>query len=278
MSPLDPELLEAWATKGSDPEQHVCDWIRRGAPLGIEAPIPTCGIFPPAEANNPDFPGHQEPEDALAQMNRGEITNYSSVQGNVEEAKVELNRYRKAGFLVDVPEKVVKAEMGHGTISRLGLIIKEKPEGVKRRIILDLRRSGGNKKATLPEKIILPRSRDFLETVRNVYNMQRPHGRDEGYARELVVIDASDAFMSLAVEEKELPHTRWHPAWTHRTLPVHGLTLWLQDGTLALESSGSLISSTTSSHCPMDPEDKCRSIWMMQFGPSKAFLTNEMKR
>jgi hypothetical protein len=38
--------------------------------------------------------------------------------------------------------------------------------------------------------------------------MQRAHGRDEGYAKELAVIDVSNAFMSLAVEEKELPHTR----------------------------------------------------------------------
>ena len=97
--------------------------------------------------------------------------------------------------------------MGNGTISRLGLIIKQKPEGVKRRIILDLRRSGGNRKANLPEKLILPPPRDLLASIRNVYNMQRGHGRDEGYARELVVIDISDAFMSLAVEEKELVHT-----------------------------------------------------------------------
>ena len=73
--------------------------------------------------------------------------------------------------------------------------------------ILDLRRSGGNKKATLPEKLVLPRPRDFLNSIRSVYSMQRAHGRDEGYTRELAVIDVSDAFMSLAVEEKELPHT-----------------------------------------------------------------------
>ena len=40
--------------------------------------------------------------------------------------------------------------MGHGTISKLGLIVKEKPEGTKRPIIIDLRRSGGNTKSVLP--------------------------------------------------------------------------------------------------------------------------------
>ena len=207
VSPLDPEIIEAWVTRGNDPEVHVSDWIRRGAPLGIESPIPTAGIFPPAEANNMDYPEQQELEDAAGQLSKGCITNYSSVQENVQEAKVELDRYRKAGFMVDVKRSTVTDEMKHGTISKLGLIIKHKPEGIKRRIILDLRRSGGNKKATLPEKLVLPRPRDFLASIRSVYAMQRAHGRDEGYARELAVIDVSDAFMSLAVEEKELPHT-----------------------------------------------------------------------
>lgn len=157
--PLDPEIIEAWVAKGNDPEIHVSDWIRRGAPLGIESPIPTVGIFPPAEASNMDFPGQQELEDAAAQMSKGCLTNYSSVQDNVEEAKVELDRYRKAGIMVDVKKATVESEVKHGTISRLELIIKQKPEGVKRRIILDLRRSGGNKKAVLPEKLILPRPR-----------------------------------------------------------------------------------------------------------------------
>ena len=207
VSPLDPEIFEAWVTRGNDPEVHVSDWIRRGAPLGIESPIPTAGIFPPAEANNMDYPGQQELEDAAGQLSKGHLTNYSSVQENMEEAKVELDRYRKAGFMVDVKKEVVTKEMKHGTISKLGLIIKHKPEGIKRRIILDLRRSGGNKKATLPEKLVLPRPRDFLNSIRSVYAMQRAHGRDEGYARELAVIDVSDAFMSLAVDERELPHT-----------------------------------------------------------------------
>jgi hypothetical protein len=95
---------------------------------------------------------------------------------------------------VDVPKKIVEGEMGHGTISRLGLIIKQKPEGVKRRIILDLRRSGGNRKAQLPEKLVLPRPRDAVAMIRDNYNQRRSHQANEGYSRELVVIDISDAF------------------------------------------------------------------------------------
>ena len=89
----------------------------------------------------------------------------------------------------------------------LGYIIKEKPEGVKRRIILDLRRSGGNKKARLPEKLVLPRPKDAVAMIRDNHLQRRSHQADEGYTRELAVVDISDAFMSLAVHEEELPHT-----------------------------------------------------------------------
>eukprot|EP00435_Cladocopium_sp_Y103_P041984 s1082_g11.t1 len=43
--------------------------------------------------------------------------------------------------------------------------------------------------------------------IREVYNQRRVHRADEGYTRELAVVDISDAFMSLAVRECELPHT-----------------------------------------------------------------------
>ena len=208
VSPLDPELLEAWVSKGADPDDAVPNWVRNGAPLGIEMPIPVKGIFPKnVEGSNLDYHGNHELEDAEAQMSHGEILNYTSVLENLEDARIELNRYKAEGFMVDVDKETVQKEMSHGTISRLGLIVKQKPEGVKRRIILDLRRSGGNRKAVLPEKLVLPRPRDAVAMMRDVYNQRRGCGSDEGYTRELVVVDISDAFMSLAVHEAELPHT-----------------------------------------------------------------------
>ena len=208
VSPLDPELLEAWIAKSSDPDVVLPGWIRNGAPLGIEKEIETKGIFPKnTDDSNLDFQSGVELEDAAAQLSRGEVSNYSSVLDNIEDAKIELQRYRQEGYLADVPKSVVTEEMAHGTISRLGLIIKEKPEGVKRRIILDLRRSGGNKKARLPEKLVLPRPKDAVAMIRDNHLQRRSHQADEGYTRELAVVDISDAFMSLAVHEEELPHT-----------------------------------------------------------------------
>ena len=206
-SPLDPELVEAWCAKGNDPEKHVATWIRQGAPLGIEKEIPVCGIFPSAMTEDLDHKGEAELLDAEAQLARGDIHNYVSVTSDPANAKIELDRYVKEGYTKVVAKDEVMSDMKHGTISRLGLIVKEKPEGVKRRIIIDLRRSGGNSKATLPEKLVLPRPRDMVESIRSIFSQRRQEKEGSDYARELVVIDVSDAFMSLGVHGEELPHT-----------------------------------------------------------------------
>jgi hypothetical protein len=67
-SPFDAEVLQAWAERGFDRETEVPKWIRNGAPLGIEEPIGTCGIFPKASS-----------EDPYALAEAGDITNYKSV-------------------------------------------------------------------------------------------------------------------------------------------------------------------------------------------------------
>lgn len=121
-SPLDPELIEAWVNKGNDPEKCVARWVKEGAPLGIERPIPTCGIFPEAHDDDINHVGEFELLDAEAQLARGDLHNYISVTSDVANAKVELQRYGQEGYLKEVTKDMVKREMGNGTISRLGLI------------------------------------------------------------------------------------------------------------------------------------------------------------
>ena len=76
VSPLDAELLEAWIAKGGDPDDVIPKWIRTGAPLGIETPIETKGIFPRnVDSSNMDYHGSHELEDAGAQMSHGDIQN-----------------------------------------------------------------------------------------------------------------------------------------------------------------------------------------------------------
>jgi len=61
-----------------------------------------------------------------------------------------------------------------GTISKMGLILKTKDNGeVKRRLVLDMRRSGGNAKSRLPERLTLPRPLDVIKLLRHTHRSPR---------------------------------------------------------------------------------------------------------
>ena len=48
--PVEAELWEAWQKFSKDPEKHIADWARFGAPLGMGARIPRSnGVFPPID-------------------------------------------------------------------------------------------------------------------------------------------------------------------------------------------------------------------------------------
>eukprot|EP00435_Cladocopium_sp_Y103_P027534 s576_g6.t2 len=231
-SPLDAEILEAWSQRSGDPETEVPKWVREGAPLGIERPIGTCGIFPKNQAETTgESKGPDEFSDALAQM--GEVTNYHSVTDDIENARIELERYERLNFVTKVPSGEVRDSMAHGTISRLGLIVKEKPTGeTKRRIVIDLKRSGGNDKSTLPEKLVLPRPRDAVEMMRSVFDQRQPYGAGTNYGRELVVIDISDAFMTVAAQWARLAQSFFNGHEAQHQVYLDD-ALWMFQGELA---------------------------------------------
>ena len=197
VSPLYASILENWSKKAGDPESEVPDWIREGAPLGISKGIRSCGIFPKVdseEAKKQELLSSAELADAEAQLSRGDVLNYSSVEQDKEEAAIELNRYKELGYTRTHTKREVLEKYAHGTVSRLALIIKTREDGSKkRRIIIDLRRSGGNQKSVLPEKLVLPRPKDAVSMIRDMYDLIEDKSQVQ---LELTVIDVSDAFMA----------------------------------------------------------------------------------
>lgn len=86
----------------------------------------------------------------------------------------------------------------------MGLILKKKENGeIKRRLVLDMRRSGGNSKSKLPERLVLPRP---LDVVRLLKYMHRNH-REPGCGTEFALVDVADAFTLLPVAPAEWKHT-----------------------------------------------------------------------
>ena len=155
-TPMDTDLVAAWVEASGDPESEVPKWLVQGAPLGIELPILSCGIFPPADEKK----GGTEAGEAITdgELEKKGFKNYLSVETNKEDAEIELKRYENLGFLQRWPKERALQEFQGGTISRLGLVVKLKPDNTKKlRIVIDLRPSGGNAKSTLPERLVLPR-------------------------------------------------------------------------------------------------------------------------
>ena len=205
-SPIHGDILEAWTMKAADPDTEVAKWVTEGTPLGINCDIKSKGIFPPSDR-------HAEQEsmvDAAMQMARGALVNYSSVLENKEDTKVEVERLERLGFLKKIDGRTVREEFSRGTISKLAIIIKERPDKTKkRRLIIDLRRSGGNSKARLEERLVLPRAVDAVAMMRTMSKLQEAPSAAEQrqmWKREMVLIDVADAFPHLAVHHQELEH------------------------------------------------------------------------
>ena len=206
VSPIDYKLLEAWRSRAGDPETFVTKWLEEGAPLGIEEEIGTCGIFPPAEQEEANSGLEKDNDLALASS---ALKNYKSVEDDKEGAEIELSRYEEERYLRRISREEAKSQWGGGTISRLGMVVKTKDSGeVKRRIEIDLRRSGGNAKSKLPEKLVLPRLVDFVKGLKDLRKEGvRVDQMVHGYGVELALIDIHDAFTVFPVNKKEWRHT-----------------------------------------------------------------------
>ena len=204
-SPLDGNLFEAWGRRANDPETEVAKWIKDGVPLGINSNIRRCNILPPADDKH-----HQRElgDVGTAQSLREDIGNYVSVVEQREDAEAEIERLKGLGYAIAVRKEEVEAAGFEGvTISKLGLIVKTKEDGSKkRRIIIDLRRSGGNNKAFLPERLVLPRPMDAVRMLRRLHASQAEEKEAHKRTMELVMIDISDAYMHLAIKEAEKGH------------------------------------------------------------------------
>ncbi|CAJ1350967.1 unnamed protein product, partial [Effrenium voratum] len=212
-SPVDVDLLEAWQKQGGDPEVHVMDWLRWGTPLGIAKDMPVCNIFPKhtdLEAKDEGIPEDQDIGDLP-------YTNYKSVLENAEDAEIEVGRFKEKGYIQELTQKEAAEKFGRGTVSRMGLIIKEVTQvgsddqittKKKRRLIVDLRRFLGNDKCVVPERIVLARPVDVVESARYMVDKgQRLAWDKEGdWDMEGVTVDVSDAFPHLPTHPDEYAH------------------------------------------------------------------------
>ena len=209
VSPLYGPLWTAWQRASKDPDNGIQDFIREGVPLGTEEPIPSSnGIFP--EVNDWEVIDEAVPE--LEHMK--DIQNYVSVTDQPDEAEIVIDRYKDKGFVKEITWDEAAKRFGCGTVSKLALIIKTRPDlSVKRRIVIDLRRSGGNDRSVVKERLVSPRICDVLRSLRKMRSMEYKMNEEEGgkgrrepFETEIYLVDFADAFCHFAIHRQELRH------------------------------------------------------------------------
>ena len=213
-SPLDPKMWRAWADMSGDPDRWISRWAEDGAPLGMGKEIPSSeGVFPPSR-------GKEAVEDVTPELeDQINVVNYKSFIDYAEDAAIEVERLVEANFAKVINKQRAVEKFGEGTVSRIALLVKQKEDlTVKRRIIVDMRRSGGNDRATCPERIILPRIQDVTKMgqdmarrcteVEEATRNYRENQRDKDpVVAQLIAFDLKDAFCHFGLCKEELKHS-----------------------------------------------------------------------
>lgn len=86
------------------------------------------------------------------------------------QGEAQADRLVSRGFAEYLTKDEAREHFRRAVLSRLALITKVKESGAKKfRIIIDLLRSGGNDRAGVPEKTILPRVSDVVGCLRELF-------------------------------------------------------------------------------------------------------------
>ena len=196
---LQAELLAALVAAAQDPDVSVPEWAQGKTPLGISMPILSHGIFPSLESRDEVSTMHEDDSEIYSSL-QSSFRNYASFQDYKEAAEAELAKEAAKGYLVWSSDRQrLEREVGPLHLSKMAVLAKHKDGCVKLRLIHDLRRSGVNAKARIPERIVLPRLWDAVQDM--LYAARCANGKPS--LVEVAVFDFSDAFKHLVVHPSE---------------------------------------------------------------------------
>ena len=192
---LQPALFGKLLAAAADPDTSLTDWAHGQTPLGVAQRIPVHGIFPTTPTVDEGASDDVSPDDFMANG----FSNYPSfVEHQAGAERVFLSELEK-GYLEWAPSKEgFEASLGKLILSKVAVIRTVKAGREKFRLIHDLRRSGVNERARIPERCVLPRLRDAVETMLKAARAQPDPAR-----LRVVVIDFTDAFKQLIVHPSE---------------------------------------------------------------------------
>ena len=97
----------------------------------------------------------------MAEQWRPDFRQYPSVTAELAAATSEFQRYLESGIAAKVDPAALQDRFPQGHLNKLGVILKIRRDGTKKtRLIIDMRRSEANERASVPERPTLPRPTD----------------------------------------------------------------------------------------------------------------------
>ena len=147
-------LAEAADPESKDPLGSVVEWMRTGALIGWRKELRACGVFPQTWE---DTAAVEKSKMYDSEALEASFANYRSFLEAGEHSRAEVKRIHEAGFTRAYHSlDELKQELGQDVvINNLGCMLKTKTSGeVKARLVTDLRRSGGNGRLKIRERMV----------------------------------------------------------------------------------------------------------------------------
>ena len=185
------KLLQRWAEIGQDPGAPAAHWLDNGVPAGVLImPDEMDAVFPKAQPKDKDYvpePFEDEVGDPTPQFEADQL----SIQ--------ELMDFTEKKYLQCFDSFAELCQtLGEPVVSKFHTIVKEKGGKVRRRTILDLKRSGMTRRTAKTHRVVLPRVSDLITDILKLL-CDCPNG--EGV--EVFNLDFADAFWQIPLRPEE---------------------------------------------------------------------------
>ena len=181
---LQADLLYAWATWANDPAAQAAKWLVTGAPAGITVDFSLDGVLEPITDETPLG------IDSLS-SDFETFSNYAGVESDPEAIKI-IDGYIEQGWLREFGSvrELTAFVGGDPILNKFACITKTKLDGtVKRRIIMDSKRSMVTDASRKMYKAVLPRVTDLINDMLALLSKT-----DKPNEVEVFICDAKDAF------------------------------------------------------------------------------------
>ena len=194
-TPLRAGLLERWAFLARDKGVVACEFLRSGAPAGIEVFPPLDGVFPKTDELPEFVEGQDDPQSLEGEWKR---------DPNVDVLLGEARAHAAKGYLQECAtlDEVRQCVQGEPVVSNLLMLVKNKNGLVKRRTILDAKASGVSRRTRQTHRVVLPRTADALGDALSL-GAAGDFDDDAGETIEWFIADVVDAFWLVPLHPRE---------------------------------------------------------------------------